>query len=160
MTHAFLSQTFIAASQKLDQACDWIEALGIQYSPTRLGRYKALFSSLAKHQSSNSLDGFFEEYTRGALFNAAHEAAQVVRIYEGLVDQTDPQLVPRVREALRGHELFILDHEDRSGRDFTFELAIASKFARAGLPVNFGHRADLQTRYQEFEFFVECKRLK
>lgn len=160
MAHLYASQTFVAASNKLDDACSWLGRLGIRYSATRVGRYKELFASLARHQLADTLPEFYNEYTREAFVNAAHEVAEIVRMYEGLSEVADDRLIPRLQAAMRGHELYVLDREDRSGRDFSLELSVAAKFARAGLLIDFGHAADVQAQYGDFTFFVECKRLK
>lgn len=160
MTHIYASETFVAASARLDDACSWLESLGIQYSKTRVGRYKELFAALARHQLANTLDRFYEEYKFADFVNAAHEVAEIARIYEGLSKISDTSLVSRLRDSIKGQELYVLDKADRSGRDFSLELSTAAKFARAGLPIDFGHAADLCTKYGSFTFFVECKRLK
>lgn len=160
MKHFYISTSYIDASAKLDKACEWLEGLGINYSPTRIGRYKNLFSVLAKHQYSNNLDRFYEEYTFPEWVNAAHESAELVRIYEGLNGHADQSLISRIRDSLKGHELFVFDNNDRSGRDFSFELSVASKFASRGLFVDFGHDADLRVTYDWGVLFVECKRPK
>lgn len=160
LSHFYLSQTYVAASAKLDDACVWLQSLGIEYSRTRVGRYKALFAALAKHQLANTLDAFYEEYTYSSWVNAAYEVAELVRIYEGLSIHRDASFVARLHEALKGHELYVLDDNDRSGRDFSLELSIAAKFARAGLSIDFGHDADLKTEIRGVPFYVECKRIK
>jgi hypothetical protein len=160
MAQFYDTHTYIAASMRLDSVCAWLEGLGINYSPTRVGRYRKIFSSIARHQDANTLNTFFEEYSRASLVNAAHEVAELVRIFEGLSQTRDTSFVSRLRDALKGHELFVLDDNNSSGRDFTLELSIAAKFVRADLPVDFGHNADLCTQFQDHEFFVECKRLK
>lgn len=160
MTHVYISQSYIDASSQLNDACDWLESLGIEYSRTRIGRYKALFSILAKHQLANTLDTFYDEYTFETLVNATHEVAELVRMYEGLNSQNNPNLVTRLCNALKGHELYILDSKDRSGRDFSLELAMAEKFARHGYAIDFGHDADLKVEIDGAPFYLECKRLK
>lgn len=160
MSAEYSSQTFVAASARLDEACDWLESLGINYSPTRVGRYKAIFSALARHQLAGTLSAFYDEYTFEAWVNAAHEVAEVGRMFEGLTGNSDPNLTARLREALKSHELFVLDTQDRSGRDFSFELSTAAKFARCGYAIDFGHDADLKVAIGSYTFFVECKRLK
>jgi hypothetical protein len=109
---------------------------------------------------SNSLSRFYEEYSFEAWVNAAYEVAEITRIYEGLNKYIDPQLIPRLQDSLKGHELFVLDNEDRSGRDFSLELSIAAKFAVSGYEINFGHEADLEVQIDGHTFYVECKRLK
>lgn len=160
MPHFYLSQTYVDASARLEEACAWVESLGINYSPTRLGRYQALFADLARYQLSNTLSTFFEKYSMADFFNAAHEAAEICRIHEGLGLNSDSALSARMRNALKGHELYIYENQDRSGRDFSLELAVAAKFALAGCSIDFGSDADIRAEYGNYTFFVECKRLK
>ncbi len=156
----YSSQTYESARDELEKACKWLESLGINYSKTRLNKYKALFSDLARFQSENQLERFNEKYKFEYWVNAAHEVAELTRIYRGLAGVNDNNLNARLKDSLDGHELYLLDAQNRSGRDFTFELSIASKFYKAGYSINFGHEADLQLEFNGFTFYVECKRLK
>lgn len=158
--HFYTSHTYIEAYAKLDKACAWLDELGIAYSRTRIGRYKNLFGALARYQLADTLDAFYDQYSFENWVNAAHEVAELARIYEGLCEQAAPALVTRLKNAVKGQELYTLDSEHRSGRDFSFELAMAAKFVGAGLPVDFGHDADIRVLLEGFTFFVECKRLK
>lgn len=160
MTHFYTSQTFVAWSSRLDEACAWLESLGINYSATRVGKYKGIFSALAKHQLDGTLDAFYDKYKFESWVNAVHEVAEVMRMFEGLTGSSDPSLSSRLRDALKSHELYVLDTQNRSGRDFSFELSIAAKFARRGYAIDFGHIADLKVEIGDLNFFVECKRLK
>lgn len=160
MTHYYASDTYVEAYRKLGKACAWLDALGIEYSRTRVGRYEKIFSALAEHQLAGSLDAFYAQYSFESWVNAAHEVAELVRMYEGLSGQFDPSLIDRVKDSLKGQELYVLDSDNRSGRDFSFELAVAAKFANAGFALDFGHDADLKVDMNGFTFFVECKRLK
>lgn len=159
MVHFYASQTYVDASRRLDDACTWLEGLGIDYSRTRVGRYKILFSDFATYQLAKKLDVFFEQHAN-VWVNAVHEVAELMRMYEGLSGSSDPNLVSRLRNSSRGHELFVLDNDDRSGRDFSFELSVAAKFARHGYEINFGHEADIEVIVEGTTFYVECKRLK
>ncbi|HET7369698.1 MAG TPA: hypothetical protein VFK45_02530 [Gammaproteobacteria bacterium] len=160
MTHYYASDTYIEAYRKLEEACAWLEGLGIEYSKTRVGRYEKIFGALAEHQLADTLDTFYAECSFEMWANAVHEVAELVRMYEGLSGEFDPSLTARLKEALKGQELYVLDSENRSGRDFSFELATAAKFVKAGLAVDFGHDADLKVQMNGFTLFVECKRLK
>lgn len=158
--HHYVSETYVDAYHKLNEACAWLDTLGIEYSKTRVGRYERIFCALAKHQQAGTLDSFYEEHSFEAWVNAAHEVSELVRIYEGLDGQINPLLNERLKDSLKGKELYMLDSENRSGRDFSFELVMAAKFSRAGLTVDFGHEADLRVLINGSTFFVECKRLK
>lgn len=160
MKHVYSTASYVEASAKLDQVCGWLEGLGINYSRTRVGKYKILFSTLAKHQLSNNLDEFHEKYSFPEWVNAAYETAELVRMYEGLNSYNDVSLNERLKDSLKGHELFVFDNDDRSGRDFSFELSVAAKFARQRYPIDFGHDADLKVQLNGGILFLECKRLK
>jgi hypothetical protein len=125
-----------------------------------VGRYKSLFGCLAKHQVADTLEDFFQDYTFAEWVNAAHEVAEIVRIYEGLGGSNDRALSSRLSDSIKGQDLYVLDSNHRSGRDFSFELSIAAKFSRAGFQVDFGHDADIKVNIEGTGFFVECKRLK
>jgi hypothetical protein len=158
--HYYTTQTYVQASNKLDDACDWLQSIGVEYSRTRVGRYKSILNCLAKLQEAGKLDDVFIDHSFEEWVNATHEVAELERIYEGLGGNNDQDLSSRLSEAIKGHELYVLDSGDRSGRDFGFELSIAAKFSRAGFLVDFGHDADIKVEIDGAEFFVECKRLK
>ena len=160
MKHSYTTTSYIDFSAKIDQACDWLENLGISYSRTRIGAYKSLFSTLSKHQSANTLDEFYEIYSFPEWVNAAHECAELIRTYEGLADQNDPNLTSRLKMGIKGHEIFVLDNKERSGRDFSFEMSVAAKFCQQGYFVDFGHDADIMVTFNNETLFLECKRLK
>lgn len=160
MSHIYVSQTYIDASRRLDAACSWLRGIGVESSNTRVGKYQRIFADLARCQLADALDEFFALHSFPEWVNAAHETAELVRIYEGLHGTHDENLITRLRDALRSHELYVLDGDDRSGRDFTFELSIAAKFARHGYTVDFGADADVEVVVDGATFFIECKRLK
>ncbi|RRO07096.1 hypothetical protein [Pectobacterium aquaticum] len=154
------SETYIEVSRKFMEACAWLDSLGIEYSRTRVGSYGKIFGALAKCQQAGTLETFYNEHSFESWVNAAHEVAEIIRIYEGLGEQSVPSLNVRLKNAIKGQELYVLDSENRSGRDFSFELSTAAKFVSAGLTVDFGHDADLKVKIDDFTLFVECKRLK
>lgn len=158
--HYYTTQTYIQASNKLDDVCDWLQSIGVEYSRTRVGRYKSILNCLANYQDAGKLGDGFIEHSFEEWVNATHEVAELERIYEGLGASKDQDLSRRLSDAIKGHELYVLDSGDRSGRDFGFELSIAAKFARAGFLVDFGHDADIKVEIEGTDFFVECKRLK
>lgn len=160
MSHYYTSQTYVEASVRLDSACTWLQSIGVNYSPTRLGRYRKLFETFAKHQQSNTLNAFADGANFEDWANAVHEVAKITRIFEGLNTQDNKNLVERLKKALKGHEMYALDDNDHSGRDFGLELSVAAKFVQSGYSVDFGHDADVAVDIENFKFYVECKRLK
>lgn len=160
MAHHYASTTYVGASAQLDRACEWLNAIGINYSPTRVGKYRKLFASVARHQLSNTLERFHEDGQFEEWVNAVHEVAEINRIFDGLSEQDGIDLVQRLKKSLKGHHLHVFEDDDSSGRDFSFELSIAAKFVRRGFAVDFGDDADVAVDIGSVRFFVECKRLK
>jgi hypothetical protein len=158
--HRYTSKTYIDASAELDRACAWLRDIGINYSPTRVGKYRKLFASIAKHQQSKTLPAFLERETFESWVNAVHEVAEISRIFEGLSAQDNKNLIQRLQKSLKGHDKYVLEDNDSSGRDFSFELSVAAKFVRSGYTVDFSHDADVAVDIEQFKFYVECKRLK
>lgn len=160
LLHHYTSKTYPDASAQLERACAWLQNIGINYSPTRVGKYRKLFAAVAKHQQSKTLDSFLKGEKFEEWVNAVHEVAEITRIFEDLNTQDDAALVQRLKKALKGHDRYVLEDNDSSGRDFSFELSVASKFVRSGYSVDFGHDADVVVDIEHFKFYVECKRLK
>jgi len=154
------TQSFIAASEEFEEVCAWLERIGVGFSATRVGRYKALFAAMAEAQRTDDLEGLFKKNTPMDFLNAIVERAQLMRIYSGLHELSDEMLVGRLKKAFRSHALYVMDSEHRSGRDFSLELDVAAKFARNGFEIDFGHDADVKATKGNFQIFVECKRLK
>ncbi|GAA4649272.1 hypothetical protein GCM10023116_15460 [Kistimonas scapharcae] len=160
MKHIFDSSSFVEVSRYLDEACDWLERISVNYSKTRIAKYKKIYSDLAKLQILDDLEKSSDVYSFPVWMNASHEVAELMRIHEGLNNLNDADLVKRLNNSLKGNEFFSEDKANRSGRDIGFELSIASKFAKQNLPIDFGHDADLKVNLPSGDIFVECKRLK
>ncbi|GIZ54113.1 hypothetical protein [Noviherbaspirillum aridicola] len=152
--------TYVDAASELERVCDWLTSLGIEYSRTRIGRYRTLFTELAEAHRENRIDEFNDKYSFAEFVNAAYERSELVRIFAGLKSLSDAGLIDRLKDALKGHELYVMDNTDRSGRDFSLELSAAARFARQGYRIDFDHEADLKVDMGEFTLYVECKRLK
>lgn len=157
---ALATLTYESASREFDDFCTWLDAVGISYSITRVGKYRSIFQALAAAQKAESMNGFYKKYSRMDYYNAVVERAQLMRISDGLRGVNDYDIVERLKKAVRSHELFVLDTENRSGRDFSLELDIAAKFARSGYSLDFAHDADVSALKDGLNLFVECKRLK
>lgn len=54
----------------------------------------------------------------------------------------------------------MLEGKSHKGRDFAFELFVASLFARTGITVDFSQEADLEIPHAGQLVLVECKRLR
>ena len=160
MKHIFDSSSFVEISRDLDNACLWLKKVGINYSPTRIGRYKEIFTEMSQAQILDNLSSVSDSETFSLFANAAHETYELLRIYEGLSHLDDKNLFDRLKRALKGHELFSEDNSNTSGRDFCFELSIAAKFAKQNISIDFDHCADLKIPTDTGNLYIECKRIR
>jgi hypothetical protein len=158
--HNASTQTFEKASQELDAICAWFQEIGIKFSVTRVGKYRAIFAALSAAQRLKDMSVFYKRYKELDYFNAIMEREQLLRIYTGLEGIKEKELIDRLKKCVRSHELSLLDTENRSGRDFSLELDVAAKFVKAGYQVDFAHDADVSASKDGQTVFVECKRLK
>lgn len=160
MKHIYTSQTYIETANRLDEACAWLDGLGITSSRTRVGKYQKILRTLAEHQKRETLDDFFKKFKFEDWVNAVHESAEIVRIHRGLLDVKDQSFVQRMKDATKGHELYVLDEKNGSGRDFSLELSVAAKFQSQGYTVSFSDLADIKVSFDSRPLYVECKRIK
>lgn len=158
--HKFSSNSFVNASSKFDDVCNWLSDIGIDYSRGRVKKYKWILSELAKYQQENKLGAYTEITDFQSIVNTFHETEELFRIYDGLSNIDCKDLKQRIKNSIKGSELYVMDNSDRSGRDFSFELTIAAKFAQRGFIIEFGDDADIKVVVDGNPFFVECKRLK
>lgn len=158
--HNASTQTYEKASQELEVICAWFQDIGIKFSITRVGKYRAIFAALTEAQRQNDMSIFYRRYKELDYFNAIMEREQLQRIYTGMVGIKEKELIERLKKCVRSHELSLLDTDNRSGRDFSLELDVAAKFVKAGYEVDFAHDADVSASKDGHTFYVECKRLK
>jgi hypothetical protein len=147
-------------AELLSEACAWVARLGIQYSATRLGAYERLWKRLAACYKSKNLDSFFDSVPFQTFLNAAFESTEIIETYKGMSHISDVAFGAKLKSAFRGHDLYVMDNDGRSGRDIGFELYIASKFAAKGMNINFSSIADVEVHYKGRKLFIECKRLR
>jgi hypothetical protein len=160
MSQFFSTQTFVAASARIDEACTWLASLGISVDSNRVAVYRDTLSALAKAQIGDNYDGFDQDYPASAFVNTTFEATQIIRLFESLRSIDDIALKTRVENSLRGHATYASEKAGNSGRDFAFELSIASQFLSNGHEVSFSDDADVTAKYHGEILHVECKRVR
>ncbi len=153
----FESESYREVVTKLDSACEWLASVGIRYSPTRLGLYRKLVLRVTRLYEAGKFAAL-QQTDLNAFSNAWSECAEIIDVVDALRSHACKALVERLRQALRGHELYTSDNDDRSGRDIMFELAVAARLARNGCEVDFSGEADVEFEFEHFSVFIECKR--
>jgi hypothetical protein len=161
MPFRYTSLPYLELARRLEVACQWLTELGIAYSHTRVGKYRKILEHLAHRQIAGTLQSISDSYTEDECNNALFEVQQILDIYDGLSGTECQGLAGRLKETVRGHEFYVLANESRSGRDISFELLVAAKYAPEKGRMTFDHGADMaMTLANGAPFYIECKRLK
>lgn len=134
---------------ELGQTLQWLESLGIDYRPTRFGKYaRDILQNTGKTLDADSYD-------------APIEAHDLIVIHRGLASFTADVFLSKLKEFIAGPVHAKSERSDGTShraRSIGLELLIASHFALGGFSVRFSPRADFEFTYNGVLFFVECKR--
>ena len=158
---SFSKRTFEEKEQLMHLATDWLASLNIDYYKTRVGEYSRDIQRLNEAQQTNSVQKLLDKGKFPKHVNSLFELSEIIFIYEGLHPIADTRLTQRIRDFVKGTEQVTSESTksmSTKGRDISFELFMASLFARAGYELDFGSEADLMAISTQHTFFVECKR--
>jgi len=156
----FALQSYREIADRVERACDWLVGYGLPISTTRIGQYRDCMLTLGEHYDNGTLDAVEKSVDFPKMVNSVWEAAELVRIHEGLSPVVSSDMGSKLRMFIKGAENRDPSIPDDPGRDVAFELSIAARFARAGFTVDFGTDADLRVPLPNNTIFVECKRPK
>jgi len=141
-------------SRDLDQALNWVQSLGLDYSQSRFLRYK---NELKLQEGILYLPPTAER--EGS--DSAYECSDLIFIHKGLSGLKSPILKRKLKALLKGPK-HSSDEKPAGGshqaRDISLELVIASHFALGGFDVEFSNDADVIVRDGNTTFYIECKR--
>lgn len=137
------------------EACDWLRSLNLFPHSNRYASYLVLFEDfrLGRARLLESKSGL-QQY-----INATAEATELIRIRRSL-KQADSEGFIRQLQKITSGKAFKNTIEADPGRDFAFELSIASRFLLAGHPVESGSLADVVAVVGRHKIYVECKRIQ
>ena len=162
MTFKLTQRSYEEVLAKFEQALSWTQSLGISFPRSRITQYRKHMQDLIRARADSNIDALLEQGMFRSLVNSSHEVTQINAIYDGLQRYpVTPELVRRIRKAIRGPEF--VEHESTAdasheGRDFAFELSIASLFSRAGYDWDPSSTTDVFVTDAPIRFHIECKR--
>ncbi len=143
------------------EALAWLKSLGIDYSPTRFGKYGKdielleMIGTGAAAQKSKGLKSTNDSY------DSALEAHDLITIYRGLSSFKDSKFIEKLKIFIGGP---IHSADEKLGgasslaRNTGLELLIASHFALGSFKVDFSTLADTVVIDKNTFFHIECKR--
>jgi hypothetical protein len=153
------ARVFEEEGQRIEQAfidaCDWLKALGLFPTGNRFATYRKLFEDFRVNRECivKAPDGL-RHYV-----NATAEASELIRIRKSLEPSGASDYLSQLRKITSGRAFRDSVGAD-PGRDFAFELSMASRFLAAGNNVDVTKMADLIVSVQSYKLYVECKRIQ
>lgn len=155
----FESKVFEDETRKIDdafqEACDWMKSLNVFPASNRYTEYQRQFRDLREgNGESIRADGGLKFFS-----NALGEATELIRIKNSFVGIDSQDYLVQLGKISSGRPFKDFVSHD-PGRDFAFELSIASRFISAGYEINLGTIADAVVNIANRKLFVECKRVQ
>ncbi|NDV60974.1 hypothetical protein G0Q06_00760 [Puniceicoccales bacterium CK1056] len=138
---------------------NWIDSLGIRTSKGRIAEYSRFLEDYTTSLENDSLDAFFSRWKPGICLCFLQEIYDLIFIYEGLGDRNDLGLISRLERVISGNSFYSDDGAKTEGRDFSFELFVASIFAKQGINLTLDSESDVTLRHIGLSIFVEAKNL-
>ena len=140
----------------LRAAIAWVAALGRDLSHTRFGHYLAELEDYAQRLA----DGRTPD--NSPLFYAASADGYVLsHAYQQLRGRYDQYVANRIGRACRGTDTVgDEDGANSEGRNFCFELSLASWLVSCGLALNCNDPADIAGEIAGHYLILECKRVR
>lgn len=160
IANTFSRATYEAVAGEYSEALAWMRDMGLRVEPTRAAKYGKVLSSLVAAHRGGKAKWDNLPFSFGETLAAFGEVNELLRIFRGMKEAADPELVAKLRHVLSGcfgrPEHKVTD----PARDYSFELMVASRFRLAGFEVSLKGLADLTVRMGEDVMFIECKRLR
>lgn len=150
-------QEFSDMFVQYESAKSWLEALGVKVSPTRFQRH---INTIKRSFHPSSVQCDVEKDLN--LLWAIAEIHDLLDIHRNLRDIQGARIVESLNKMVKGPAPLEYEGADGGsihGRNFTFELYVASRLARAGLAVEFNTLADADFRVNNIDIHLECKRV-
>ena len=148
----------------LFQVREFFHLHGVQTKNTRIDRYVQYLQNECNGDScdpsrifKNSPTDFFYQPIDWFLY-VLREIHELVWIHKGMKSRPPNGLEEKLRAIVAGRDFAALDADSRS-RDTQFELRIASYFCQMGCDVDVSQRTDITVSFDEFDLYIECKRI-
>lgn len=133
----------------------WLKKNGIDAPKVRYARY---IDHIGKFFSGG--DKFTQEKLEE--FNVATECykeiSNIYYIFKSFQNEEQQGFIDRLKKTVAGQDLPEAGSAGPS-RNFLFELSVASMFSNAGYCIDFNSQTDVIARSENYEIYIECKKL-
>ena len=158
MQPSFQISSYTEVSRKFELVLQWLGSLEVPISESRVQSYESVINLLATAQIAGDYSPFEAKHSNHDFLNTSFEISQLIGIHEGLADLNIPEIKSRLTKAVSGNTLYSKDQIRNSGRDFAFELFVASIFAKRGASIELEGLEDVRLSFLNQEAIIECKR--
>lgn len=155
----FPHATFIKAGEELAQqgseAVEWLRILGVSKPADRYHGYVRVMESFGKIGGDDS--EVVKEFD--SFVNANAELYELIRVRKALMEVDSQCYLDTLKRISQGQPFRHVAEND-PGRDYLFEMSIASRFLNAGHEVDLNQIADIVAQVNGKKVYVEAKRIK
>ena len=154
--------TYQKLLDELTELSLWLSGLGFTRQVGRIHSHISTIHRLEVARQDGTINGLLNATGGDQLGWSLIEATEFVDIFKGLCNYTvQTELQDKLREALKGPV-----HPGREthassankARNITFELNLASRLYRKGIPVHFRPNPDLLCKVNQRSIYIQCKR--
>lgn len=151
--------------KEIECATKWMETMGMNPRPSRIGAYAKSSMALAQDEQSAILIGGKMSKERFAKrVELSYETQHIPRIYRAFAGKETPGLRRRLDDFLAGPMFGTQENTKNAsnrGRNTGFELSLGALLVAAGMDVHFPEdpdNADLIVQFNGVCLLIECKR--
>ena len=144
--------------KEYEEACGWIESLGLPYGRGRFGLYHELIkNSLKNIRDAENSDEKLNEFLK--YLNSYAEATELIRLKNSFSSRKHEEYIDKLRQVTSGQP-FRNSSKSDSSRSYGFELSIAARLINAGYKTDINQIADIVSKINGRNVYFECKRIK
>ncbi len=144
--------------KEYEEACRWIESLGLPYYRSRFGLYhESIKNSLRIVREVEQPDEKVNEFIK--YLNSYAEATELIRLKNSFLGRKHEEYIDKLRHVTSGQP-FRNSSKTDSSRSFGFELSMAARLITAGYETDINQFADIVSKINGRNVYFECKRIK
>lgn len=143
----------------MDDVIQWLNSHNLKGSVSRYSKYKSYIEDFYKKGNPCCIEDLEIRFKK--LNDSVQECAQIVLIYEQFKFNESKGFWEKMKKAINGSVFYDTNSNNMDeGRNFLYELLIATWFSKLGYEIDFDNETDVVAKYGEVTIYAECKRIK
>ncbi len=161
MQEIVTKETIEEIKENFDSAVAWLDSIGFPLQRGRIVEYRKRINIIYLNWDTQKWGDLKNEENKALLTTVLLEARELISIYKGFSEHTNPEISNELSHYLKGPVL-ITDEKAANAsnrpRNIGFELYLNALFIKAGMIPIYDTRADMSFQYNGSRFFIEAKR--